>query len=85
MYRIYVDNELFSDSRIDDLMLINPVVTLEANNPGSFTFTIPAEHPKKDLIKRRKSIISVFRDVESTPVFRASVLKKRRILTDSER
>lgn len=69
MYRIYVDNELFSDSRIDDLMLINPVVTLEANNPGSFTFTIPAEHPKKDLIKRRKSIISVFRDVESTPVF----------------
>lgn len=69
MYRIYVDNELFSDSRIDDLMLINPVVTLEANNPGSFTFTIPAEHPKKDLIERRKSIISVFRDVESTPVF----------------
>lgn len=69
MYRIYVDKELFSDSRIDDLMLINPVVTLEANNPGSFTFTIPAEHPKKDLIKRRKSIISVFRDVESTPVF----------------
>lgn len=69
MYRIYVDNELFSDSRIDELMLINPVVTLEANNPGSFTFTIPAEHPKKDLIKRRKSIISVFRDVESTPVF----------------
>lgn len=69
MYRIYVDNELFSDSRIDDLMLINPVITLEANNPGSFTFTIPAEHPKKDLIKRRKSIISVFRDVESTPVF----------------
>lgn len=69
MYKIYVDNELFSDSRIDDLMLINPVVTLEANNPGSFTFTIPAEHPKKDLIKRRKSIISVFRDVESTPVF----------------
>lgn len=69
MYKIYVDNELFSDSRIDDLMLINPVVTLEANNPGSFTFTIPAEHPKKDLIKRRKSIISVFRDGESTPVF----------------
>lgn len=69
MYKIYADKELFSDSRIDELMLINPVVTLEANNPGSFTFTIPAEHPKKDLIKRRKSIISVFRDEESTPVF----------------
>lgn len=69
MYKIYVDNELFSDSRIDDLMLINPVVTLEANNPGSFTFTIPAEHPKKDLIKRRKSIITVFRNEENTPVF----------------
>lgn len=69
MYRIYVDNELFSDSRIDELILINPVVTLEANNPGSFSFTIPAEHPKKDLIKKRKSIITVFRKEENTPVF----------------
>ena len=62
MYKIYVDNELFCDSRIDDMAIINPVVRLEANKAGEFTCTIPPEHPKYDLIQKRKSEIEIYRD-----------------------
>lgn len=64
MYRVDVDGELFADSSSEDYILIDPTVTLEANKAGSFTFTIPSEHPNRDAIKRRKSIITVYRDEE---------------------
>lgn len=69
MYRIYVDNQLFCDSRIDDLVIINPKITLEANKAGSMTFTIPPVHPYYDLIQRKTSIIDVYRDDEEEPIF----------------
>lgn len=69
MYQIYVDGELFCDSRIDDMAIINPVVRLEANKAGEFTCTMPPEHPKYDLIKKRKSIIEIYRDDEEEPIF----------------
>lgn len=69
MYRIYVNKELFCDSRIDDMAIINPVVRLEANKAGDFTCTIPPEHPKYDLIKKRKSEIEIYRDDDAEPIF----------------
>lgn len=69
MYKIYVDNELFCDSRIDDMAIINPVVRLEANKAGEFTCTVPPEHPKYDLIKKRKSEIEIYRDDDAEPIF----------------
>ena len=62
MYKIYVEGILLCDPRIDELAIISPVVTLRANTAGSFQFTLPPEHPKYDLIKRRISVISVYRD-----------------------
>lgn len=62
MYQILVDNELFCDSRVDDLAVIEPVVTLEANSAGTFTCTIPPDHPYIHLIKNRTSNIKVLRD-----------------------
>ena len=69
MYKILVDNILMCDSRIEELALINPVVTLEENKAGSFSFKIPPNHPYYDLIQRRKSIIQVFQDDVKEPIF----------------
>lgn len=69
MYRIFVDDILFCDSRIEELALISPVVNLEENKAGSFTFKIPPLHPYYDLIHRRKSIVQVFQCDEKEPLF----------------
>lgn len=64
MYKVLCDNEIMCDSRIEELALINPVITLEENKAGSFTFTLPPSHPKYSVIKRRKSLIQAYWDNE---------------------
>ena len=62
MYKIYVDSNLFCNSETEDTYIIDPVVTLEANTAGTFTFTIPPEHPFYDMIQPRTSIVKVVKD-----------------------
>lgn len=62
MYKAYYDGKVFYDPRIDELALIEPVVELAENKAGSFTFTIPPEHPAYKSIQRRKSVIEVYND-----------------------
>jgi len=62
MYKILLDNTLMFDSRIEELALINPVVKLEENKAGSFSFTITSNHPRYNDINRRKSLIQVYQD-----------------------
>lgn len=69
MYRITVDGALFCASNIDGLAIIDPVVTLEVNKAGTFTFTIPPQHPKYNAINERTSIIEVYRDNDAEPLF----------------
>lgn len=64
MYKVLCDNALMCDSRIEELALLNPVVKLEENKAGSFSFKIPPKHPFYDVIKKRKSIVEVYRDEE---------------------
>lgn len=64
MYIVKLDNKKIYDQRIDELTLIEPVVALEENNAGSFSFTITSTHPNFNDIKRRKSLIQVFEDSE---------------------
>lgn len=68
MYQVRINNgsstELFSDPRIDDLAIINPVIHLEVNKTGTFTMTIPSSHPYYDEIQSRKTIVQVTRDGE---------------------
>ncbi|MBQ8982716.1 MAG: phage tail protein [Lachnospiraceae bacterium] len=70
MYKILVDGNTICDSRVDNLMVIDPVVELEANAAGSFQFTMPAGHPGYDSIHRRKSVIAVYRDDAQDPIFK---------------
>lgn len=64
MYKVLCDNALMYDSRIEELALINPVLNLEENKAGSFSFTIAPTHPFYDRIEKRKSIIEVYQDEE---------------------
>ena len=41
MYKILVDGQLFCSSKIQELAIINPVIKLEANSAGTFTFIMP--------------------------------------------
>ena len=69
MYKVLLDNTLMCDSRIEELALINPVVKLEENKAGSFSFKIPPAHPYYDSIQKRKTIVDVYLDDEKEPVF----------------
>lgn len=64
MYQIYCDNVLIGDSRIEELCVINPIVRLEVNSAGWFTFTFPATHPHINSINPLTSVIKVLRDNE---------------------
>ena len=64
MYKVLCDNTLMYDPRIEELALINPVVELEENKAGSFSFKMPPEHPLYSSVKRRKSVMQVYQDDE---------------------
>lgn len=64
MYKVICDGNTICDPRIEELALINPVIELEENNAGSFSFQMPKNHPYIDAIKRRTSVIEVYEDDE---------------------
>ncbi len=64
MYRVLVDGGLICDSRSDELALIDPVLDLEVNTAGEFSFTFPPGHPFYGSIERRASMVEVYRDGE---------------------
>ena len=62
MYRVYCDGFLLYHSNLENLRIFNPSVELELNKTGSFNFTIYPEHPYFSLVKKLKSIITVWQD-----------------------
>ena len=69
MYKVLIDGELFCDSRLDDLALINPVIKNKVNSAGSFEFVITKEHPYYESINKRTTLIEVYIDDDSEPIF----------------
>lgn len=69
MYKIYLDSTLICSSKIEELAIINPVIKLEANKAGKFTFTLPPQHPFYANIQRKQGLIKVYRNEEIEPVF----------------
>lgn len=72
MYKVYCDGLLLYHSKLENLKLFDPSVELELNKTGSFEFTIYPDHPYFSLIKKLKSIITVFQD--DFMIFRGRVL-----------
>ena len=72
MYRVYCDGLLLYHTKLENLKIFNPSVELELNKTGSFDFTIYPSHPYFSLVKKMKSIITVFQD--DFQIFRGRVL-----------
>ena len=62
MYRVYCDEHLLYDDRLENLKIFNPSVELELNKTGSFIFTVYPDHPYLPFIQRQKSIITIWQD-----------------------
>lgn len=74
MYRVYCDNQLIYHSKLESMPIFSPYLELEVNKTGSFEFTIYPDHPRYDLIKKLKSIITVYQD--DYLLFRGRVLEE---------
>lgn len=64
MYSIYADGNLMTTSQDEKTLVENPVVKLEANKAGTFTFTIYPNHDFYNLIKKHDTVLRVERDGE---------------------
>jgi len=64
MYKVYFNNDLVYLAGSKELVLLNPVVELEVNKSGSFTFDIPAVNPFCDSINELVTIVRVNKDGE---------------------
>ena len=62
MYRLYCDGLTLYNDRLENLKILDPSVELEENKTGSFVFGIPADHPYYGLVRRMKSIITLYQD-----------------------
>ena len=72
MYKVYCDNYLLYHSNLENLKIINPSVEVELNKTGSFEFAMYSDHPYYSMVKKLKSIITVFQD--NHLLFRGRVL-----------
>lgn len=64
MYRIMLDDNTIYYPNDDKAVLDDITLNLELNTAGTLTFTCPSQNPCYELIKNRKSIVSVWRDDE---------------------
>ena len=62
MYRVLCDGLPMYDLRDEELVLIDPKLTLEVNKAGSFEFKMPPNHPQYNLPVKMRSVIQVFQD-----------------------
>lgn len=72
MYRVYCDGVLIYHTTLQSMPIFSPVIDLEANKTGSFVFTLYPDHPRYGIIRKLKSIITVYQ--EDYLLFRGRVL-----------
>ena len=62
IYRVYCDGLLLYHSKLENLKIVNPALELEVNKAGKFSFAVYPDHPYFSLIRKLKSIITVYQD-----------------------
>lgn len=62
MYTILADDNYIYNPKNDLQVLIDAKISLELNTTGTFTFTLPKNHPNISLIKKLTTVISVYDD-----------------------
>lgn len=73
----FSDDKRILDTSLEQLKLINPKISQEDNKVGSFTFTIYPDHPYYNFIEKMKSIIEVYEEGISEPLFRGRVYDEK--------
>lgn len=76
MYKVYCDKFLLYADSHNDYKIVSPKLELELNKAGKFEFSIYPNHPHYGLIKKLKSIITVYHENEL--VFRGRVLNSEK-------
>lgn len=61
-YRVYCDGFTLHNSKLETLRLLSPSIDLELNKTGSFRFTLPHAHPYYGMVKKLKSVLTVYQD-----------------------
>lgn len=74
MYKVYANDNLLLSLSVEEYKLIKPVVKLEVNKSGSFSFTIYPNHPHYNKLNKMKTIITVYQD--DFLLFRGRILKE---------
>lgn len=74
MYRVYCDGQTVYNDRLENMKIFSASLQLEVNKTGSFIFSIYPDHPNYNLIKKLKSIITVYQ--EDFLLFRGRVLNE---------
>lgn len=74
MYRITLNGHLIHDPRVNDLQVIAPKLTLEANKIGSLSFGMHEAHEFYNRAEKLSSIVAVYRDSAQNPIFMGRVL-----------
>lgn len=72
MYKVYCDDYLLYDDNLDRYKIESPKLELELNKAGKFTFSIYPNHPYYGLLKKMKSIMTVYQKEEI--IFRGRIL-----------
>lgn len=72
MYKVYCDDHLLYDDNFDKYKIESPKLELELNKAGKFTFSIYPNHPYYGLLKKMKSIMTVYQNEEI--IFRGRIL-----------
>lgn len=76
MLKIYADQWLLHDDRLQDLRVLSPKLALEVNKTGSLEFSIYPDHPYYPKLAKFKTIITVYQD--DLLVFRGRVLNEEK-------
>ncbi len=75
MYQITCNDYILYDNRLDNLIVIDPKLSLEVNTTGAFNFKIYDNHPYYGEIKKLKSIIKIYQNGKL--IFRGRVLEDK--------
>lgn len=75
MYQVRCDDNIIYDLRDEDLKIYSPKLSTEVNKTGTFNFTIPPSNSGYDLIKKLKSIITIYQDDQE--IWRGRVLNDK--------
>lgn len=86
MYKIYADNYPLHDLRNNNLVVLNPKLTLELNKTGSLTFDIMESHVNSDRVKKLVTNIKAYKSDKTSNEhgYQDELLFWGRPLTDSK-